>query len=78
MGAERDLALFTLFIGGLLMFIGMTWYTFFVSLVFTIGVMIGLQKMFKADQQMFAVFKKHVKYRSFYSAQAHPIYDKKG
>lgn len=75
MGAERELALSTLFIGILLAFVGMTWYTFLISIVFTFGGMIGLQKMFKADQQMFSVFRQHRKYKSFYPAQSHPIYD---
>jgi type IV secretion system protein VirB3 len=75
MGAERGPALMTVFLAIALAGVGLTWYTLLISIAMTVGGLIGLQKMFKADQQMREVYIKHVKYKSFYPAQAHPIYD---
>lgn len=56
MGAERELMMLTILMAGVLVFLGQTWVTFFIGVIFYFGLSFALKLVFKADPVMSKVF----------------------
>lgn len=66
MGGERELMMLTILMSSVLVFLGQTWITFFIGLVFWFGLSFSLRLMFKADPVMSKVFLKQLHQQKAY------------
>jgi len=73
MGCNREAFLFLTLISGALIFSAMTFYAIISGIaLFSVGVPI-LRKLEEYDSQVFAIYIRHVKYKSFYPANSTPF-----
>jgi len=71
-GAERSLVIMLAAMSGMLMWMGGTWFTFFVGLVIWFIGIYYLREMAKKDPMMSIVFKKYQQYKKFYPGYTTP------
>ncbi|MCB1753894.1 MAG: VirB3 family type IV secretion system protein [Gammaproteobacteria bacterium] len=68
-GAEREPALLVGLMSFTLMFIGMTWLTFFIGMLFWSLAIGGLRLAARSHPQMTKVYMRSLKYKKFYGAE---------
>ncbi|HHB94371.1 MAG TPA: conjugal transfer protein TrbD [Campylobacterales bacterium] len=72
-GAERNLVIFLIMIATMLIWMGGTWFTFFVGLIIWIVGIYYLREMAKRDPIMSSVFRRYQKYKHYYLAHTTPF-----
>jgi len=72
-GAERSLVIMLGAMSGMLMWMGGTWFTFFVGLVIWFIGIYYLREMAKKDPIMSIVFRKYQYYKTFYPGYTTPF-----
>jgi len=70
-GAEREPALMSLFLSGMLIFIGMTFYTIVLGVFLWVVAISLLRRMAKTHPQMLRVYQRAIKYHVYYPAREH-------
>jgi len=73
LGAERSLVIMLGAMSGMLMWMGGTWFTFFMGLIIWFIGIYYLREMAKKDPIMSMVFKKYQQYKKFYPAYTTPF-----
>ena len=72
-GAERNLVIFLAMMSSMLIWIGGSWFTFFIGLIIWIIGIYYLREMAKKDPLMSRVFKRYQQYKHHYSAHTTPF-----
>lgn len=70
MGGERELVLMSMFVAALICFTASTWMQVVLGVVFWLVVHSLVMAIAKADPFMSAIYLRHVRYASYYSARA--------
>jgi len=73
LGAERELTLFVGLFSAMLVFLALTWQTFFMGTALWFGAMLLLRMMAKKDPMMSKIYLRHIKYKAFYAAHSTPF-----
>ncbi|MCK4442625.1 MAG: VirB3 family type IV secretion system protein [Sulfurovaceae bacterium] len=72
-GAERNLVIFLIMMATMLIWMGGTWFTFFVGLIIWIVGIYYLREMAKRDPIMSSVFRRYQQYKHYYPAYTTPF-----
>lgn len=73
MGGDRELVMFSGLLSGILIFSAQDWLSIIVGIALWFFSLHVLRKMGKSDPQMRAVYLRHRRYKSYYSARSTPF-----
>jgi type IV secretion system protein VirB3 len=77
LGGERELILMVGLFSALMIFIAMTWQTFFIGIALWVILSMLLRMMAKADPLMSKIYLRQLKYKNFYAAHSSTFYEEK-